>query len=210
MLLSAVKEIAERRITFGTSGNASERRAERPNTFWITPSGSPWHEIGVADLVTLSVEDGAVLSGTLKPSSEWRAHQALYKAHPWIGGIVHLHSQYVTVLSTLGLSVRPVHYQMARVGDEVPLVSYRTFGSQALADAVAKAIRQDCRAVLVENHGLFAVGASVGEALTAADEVEWTANVQYHAMLAGTPRILSPQELAEVRRAFQEYGQEPT
>ncbi len=210
VLLTAISRITEHHKTFATSGNASERRLDVPHTFWITPSGVGWSDIGLADLVMLSVQTGEVVSGTLRPSTEWRAHQAIYSTHPWVGGIVHLHSLYATILSVIGIPVLPVHYQMARVGDQVPVVPYQTFGTTALARRVAETIASDTRAVLIENHGLFAVGDSADDALRAADEVEWTAEVQYRAMLVKSPRVLTRDELSEARDAFRTYGQNPT
>lgn len=208
MLLSSVKRIADTNATFGTSGNASERDQEDHTLFWITPSGLSWSDTTQDDLVQIELTTGSVAAGYRKPSSEWRAHQAIYQLHTWVGGVVHLHSHYATVLSVIGSPVRAVHYQLARVADEVPILPYQTFGSPELADALAQAIAPNVRAVLLENHGLFAVGDTVDAALVAADEVEWTAMIQYQAMLAGHARILSHQELERVRAAFRHYGQE--
>lgn len=207
MLTDVIKRIGDIQITLGTSGNVSERRPLDPKTFRITPSGVPWQAISDADYVCLSVANGAVLEGNRRPSTEWRAHQALYRQHDWIGGIVHVHSRYATILSTLGAQVRAVHYQLARIADVVPLVPYHTFGTAELAQGVAQAISPGTRAVLLENHGLLVVGTSVDEAMQSAEDVEWTAMIQYQAMLVGEPRVLSHDELEQVREALRYYGQ---
>ncbi len=209
MLENVVRRIANTQITFGTSGNASERSSESVPSCWITPSGVAWPHIEPSDFVRLAIASGEILSGTLKPSSEWRAHLSIYGAHSWVGGIVHLHSPYATILSTIGSPIRAVHYQMARVADEVPLVPYQTFGSPELAEVLAGAISLRVRAVLAENHGLFVVGETVEEAYHSAEEVEWTAMIQYHAMAVATPRVLTPAQLNSVRNAFGDYGQRP-
>jgi L-fuculose-phosphate aldolase len=206
VLADVVRRIAEAQATFGTSGNASERSAER-DAFWITPSGVPWQRIAAPDLVELDASDGSTVCGALKPSTEWRAHQALYQAHPWVGGVVHLHSPYATTLAVIGSPIRPVHYQIARIGDEVPMVPYATFGTVELAQSLAQAVSPRAKGVLVSNHGLFTVGSTVEEAWTFAQEIEWTAMIQYQAMLVGTPRVLTPADLDAVREAFSRYGQ---
>ncbi|PSR20137.1 MAG: class II aldolase family protein [Sulfobacillus acidophilus] len=205
-LISVVQQIFQSQITFGTSGNVSERDDDRDG-FWITPSGVSWRDIADESLVKITA--GAV-TGNLRPSTEWRAHQALYERHPWIGGVVHLHSPYATILSVVGSPVKAVHYQMARVADEVPVLPYTTFGTNELAQSVAQALSPQVRAALVANHGLFAVGDSVQSAWTAAREVEWTAMIQYHAMLIAAPAVLSPGQLQAVRDAMAHYGQAPT
>jgi L-fuculose-phosphate aldolase len=208
-LVSVVRQIFEAQITFGTSGNVSERDCDGA-AFWITPSGVSWHDIAGEDLVQIALAEDNAVQGHLRPSTEWRAHQALYQKHPWIGGVVHLHSPYATILSVIGSPVKAVHYQMARVADEVPVLPYETFGTRALAESVAVAVSPAVRAVLVANHGLFAVGDTVQSAWTAAQEVEWTAMIQYRAMLLANPTVLSADQLQAVRDAMVHYGQPPT
>nr|WP_243239246.1 class II aldolase/adducin family protein [Sulfobacillus harzensis] len=206
-MLTVVDRIGEKAATFGTSGNASARDPMNPDRFWITPSGLPWPDIQANHLVAMTIPGGQAAKGHLRPSSEWRLHLALYQHHPFVGGIVHLHSPYATILSTLHEPIRAVHYQMARVGDQVPVVPYFTFGSQELADAVSKAIHEQQRGLLLANHGLVAVGETIAEAWRAAEEMEWTAMIQYQASLLGKPHVLTSGQLDAVRRAFSDYGQ---
>lgn len=204
-----IHQIATNNLTPGTSGNASERLVGR-DVFRITPSGIGWATMGPDDWVAVSILTGQRVAGTHRPSTEWRVHQALYANHDWIGGIVHVHSLYATVLSTVGMPITAVHYQLARAGDTVPLLPYRTFGTPELAEAVQQAINDRTRAVLVANHGLFVADATVDGALQLCEEVEWTAMIQYHALTIGKPSALSSAALEEVRQAFRTYGQTPT
>lgn len=208
-LLEATREIAKGGATFGTSGNASMREGDRSPRFWLTPSGVPWDSILGSDLVLIDGNTGKIIRGSKRPSTEWRMHQAIYARHSWVGGIVHLHSPYATVLSTLLEPVRAVHYQMARRGDEIPVVPYFTFGSSALAEAVSATLGSRTHAVLLANHGLVAVASTVVDAFEAAEEIEWTAMIQYRASLAGAPNVLRPDQLEDARQAFRDYGQDP-
>ena len=207
-LLQVIRQIDQEDATFGTSGNASARRD--PDAFVITPSGIAWRDITADELVTLATTDGTRVAGARRPSTEWRFHQYLYRAHDWIGGIVHLHSPYATVLATINTPVQAIHYQMVRVGDHIPVVPYRTFGTPELAEAIQSVIGPECRAALLQNHGLVAVGETVLSAHQAALEVEWTAMIQYRAMLLAQPRVLNAEELRAVRESFRHYGQDPT
>lgn len=206
-LLEVTSIIGAKAATFGTSGNASERDRTDPDFFWITPSGIPWDAVDAQNLVQMVSSSGTITAGTSRPSSEWRLHRQVYLQHAWVGGIVHLHSPYATVLSTLGEPIRAVHYQMARVGDEVPVIPYVTFGTEELAEKVRAAIQPTTSSVLLANHGLVAVGETVQEAWRAAEEVEWTAMIQYRASLLGKPQVLDHDQLESVRSAFRGYGQ---
>jgi L-ribulose-5-phosphate 4-epimerase len=70
----------------------------------IKPSGVPYEELHVEDLVVLDL-DGNIVEGTLRPSSDTPTHLALYNAFPEIGGIVHTHSPWATSWAQAG---RPI------------------------------------------------------------------------------------------------------
>ncbi|WP_127585459.1 L-ribulose-5-phosphate 4-epimerase [Paenibacillus koleovorans] len=70
----------------------------------IKPSGVPYEELELNDLVVVNLE-GEVVEGRLKPSSDTPTHIALYRAFPQIGGIVHTHSPWATSWAQAG---RPI------------------------------------------------------------------------------------------------------
>ena len=49
--------------------------------------------------------DGNLVEGTLKPSTDAPTHASLYKAFPFIGGVVHTHSTYATAWAQAGKSI---------------------------------------------------------------------------------------------------------
>ena len=85
-------------LVTGTAGNVSARERELVR---ITPSGLPYPEMTVDDLVTIGL-DGAVVAGQRAPSSEWRVHVAVYAARPDALALVHTHSDHATAWSELG------------------------------------------------------------------------------------------------------------
>ena len=62
----------------------------------IKPSGVPYDELRPEDLVVVSLEDGRVVEGDLRPSSDTPTHLVLYRRFPEIGGVVHTHSTAAT------------------------------------------------------------------------------------------------------------------
>jgi L-ribulose-5-phosphate 4-epimerase len=67
----------------------------------IKPSGVPYDELQIEDLVVLDL-DGKIVEGTLRPSSDTPTHLAIYRAFPQIGGIVHTHSPWATSWAQAG------------------------------------------------------------------------------------------------------------
>lgn len=70
----------------------------------IKPSGVPYEELKVKDLVVVNL-DGEVVEGNLRPSSDTATHIALYKAFPKLGGVVHTHSPWATSWAQAGRSI---------------------------------------------------------------------------------------------------------
>jgi L-ribulose-5-phosphate 4-epimerase len=70
----------------------------------IKPSGVPYEELQIDDLVVLDL-DGKIVEGTLRPSSDTPTHLTLYRAFPQLGGIVHTHSPWATSWAQAGRSI---------------------------------------------------------------------------------------------------------
>jgi L-ribulose-5-phosphate 4-epimerase len=85
-------------------GNASgvDRDA---GAFAIKPSGVPCDAVQPEDLVVISLRDGSVLEGRLRPSSDTPTHLRLYQAFDDVGGVVHTHSSYAAAFAQAGRDV---------------------------------------------------------------------------------------------------------
>lgn len=84
-----------------TWGNASAVDRER-GLVVIKPSGVPYSEMRPEHMVTVSLQSGEVVDGTLRPSSDTATHLVLYRAFPGVGGIVHTHSLQATAWAQAG------------------------------------------------------------------------------------------------------------
>ncbi len=89
-------------VTF-TWGNVSGIDREQ-GLVVIKPSGVPYEELKLEDLVVINLE-GEIVEGDLRPSSDTSTHLALYKAFPTIGGVVHTHSPWATSWAQAGRSI---------------------------------------------------------------------------------------------------------
>ena len=204
-LLEIAHRFAADNLSPGTSGNISAREPDG-RTFWITPSGMDFSQLLEADLVEIDVASGSIASGNRVPSSEVPLHVLTYQRRPDVKGIVHAHSLFAAVFSTLNRPIKAVHYQIARVGDEVPVADYATYGTDELADRATNALGQG-NAVLLKNHGLIAVGNSIRDAYRNALDVEWVAHLYFLGLQIGEPDVLTHEELECVRDQFKDYGQ---
>ncbi len=194
-------------LTTGTGGNLS-RICRRRGLIAISPSGLDYAAMQPDDVVLVD-RDGLTVEGRYKPSSELGFHLALYRQRPAVGAVVHTHSVYATTLACLGWELPAVHYLVGFAGHKVPLAPYATFGTDELAASVAATMGRRFNAVLLANHGLVAVGEDMPAALTTAEEVEFVARIYYQTKCAGSPVLLSDQEMAVVIEKFKTYGRAP-
>jgi L-fuculose-phosphate aldolase len=185
------------------SGNVSARWRDE---LLITPSGLPYAVMQPGDIVEIDLA-GKLRAGTRKPSSEWPFHTTIYKARPDAQAIVHTHSPMATALACARKPIPAFHYMIALCGGaDVRCAPYATFGTQQLADNAVKAL-EDRKAVLLANHGVIALGATLEGAHTIAAEVENLAR-QYLALLAAglKPVLLGKAEMKRVAEKFAGYG----
>jgi L-ribulose-5-phosphate 4-epimerase len=91
----ANQDLVDAGLVSGAFGNASGIDRDR-GIILIKPSGVPYAELRPEHLVAVAIDDGRVVDGTLRPSSDTPTHLALYRRFPGIGGVVHTHSPEAT------------------------------------------------------------------------------------------------------------------
>jgi L-fuculose-phosphate aldolase len=185
------------------SGNLSLRSGAG---YVITPSGLPYAAMGAADLVGCGLEAPGPTA-----SSEWRLHAAIYRARPDAMAVVHTHSPRATALSCARRGIPPLHYMITLAGAGgrlgIPCAGHATFGTEALAQACVAVLGEELRCVLLANHGVVALGATLAGAVALAREAENLAG-QYLDLLAARldPVLLSEAELAEAAAQLKGHG----
>lgn len=204
-LIQTVLKMNQIGINQGTSGNAAVRVNDG---FLITPSGMAYDEITPDDVVFKHV-DGHFESpnGLRKPSSEWRFHEDIFSARPEVNAVVHTHGKSVMTIACLQKDVPPFHYMIGVIGgDSIRCAPYQTFATQALSDVAITALNGR-KACLLANHGQIALGGSLKQALSMAQEVETLCEVYWRTLIAGGGVILEKEQMDEALSKFSKgYG----
>lgn len=171
------KEIYSRGLVNGTGGNLSIRINHEE--VLSTPSGWSLGHM-TPDSITKTNIDGKIIKG-LKPTKELPMHLAVYKSREDISAIAHTHSIYAVTYSCIGTpgEFMPTYIPslVAKVG-KVILTPFFLPASKELGDVVSEGIKEN-QAVLLENHGVLAVGKTLELAVGAANEVEDNAKIYF-------------------------------
>jgi L-fuculose-phosphate aldolase len=141
------------------------------------------------DILIINME-GKVIEGDKNPSVEKQMHLAVYKERDDVNAIIHAHSIYSTVLSTLNLSLPPVMEELVPyIGGEVDCAEYGEAGTEELANGVLRNLEEK-NAVLLSNHGNLCCGSHLEGAFTVLQYLERGAKIYYLAKLVKNPNIL--------------------
>jgi len=201
-LVSISQKLVSLGLNKGSSGNVSVRCKDG---FLVTPSGISPDDMVTNMMVNMQF-DGSYEQGK-KPSSEWRFHRDILQNRPEINAVIHTHSMFATTMACLHQDIPPFHYMIAVTGgDTIRCAPYALFGSQALSDCALVALKE-CKACLLANHGMIAMGADLDEALAVTVEVENLCE-QYWRLLqvTATSPLLTEAEMREVFQQFKGYG----
>ncbi len=165
----------ERRLVTGLSGNISGRLDDE--AIIITPSGRCKGTMKEFDLIRMLIADGKVTAGG-RPSMESPFHLAFYRLREDVGGVVHAHPLFCSILACSGRAVRTdlTPEGLFYLG-RTSFVPYAAPGSKELAANLEVAIR-DHDAFILENHGAIAVGKDVAEAFHRLETMEFLAELQ--------------------------------
>lgn len=201
-IIETCLEMTHLGLNQGTAGNISVRYKDG---MLITPSGIPYERL-TEEMIVFVDKNGKFEEGKI-PSSEWRFHMAVYQTRPDMNAVVHNHAIYCTAVSILNRPIPAIHYMIAAAGgNSIPCAPYATFGTSALSEHVAVALK-DRKATLLQHHGLIACEENLEKALWLAHEVEVLARLYINTLAIVDPvPVLSDEEIAIVLEKFKTYG----
>lgn len=190
------KEIYEQGLVKGSGGNLSIRIDD--DTVLLTPTG--WF-LGHMTEECLSKVDmnGHLLDGE-KPTKEVPLHLDVYHERPNVRAVCHTHSLYATAFASAAEpgSLMPIYTPSvaAKVGP-VLVTGFALPGSEELGENVRKGIRAS-NGTLLANHGVVAVGKTMSDAVSVANEIE--NNAMLHFISNGAAKPLCEDTVAALNK----------
>ncbi|HUC05114.1 MAG TPA: class II aldolase/adducin family protein [Acidimicrobiales bacterium] len=192
-ILAAAKELLEKGLVEGTSGNISARQED--GTIACTPSSLDYRVMELEDIVVIDAE-GEVVSGERPATSEKKLHLACMAAFDDIAVCIHSHAVHATMFAVAQQPLPScIDEFTVYLGGDVRCTEYAPSGSDELGEQVVKAL-ENRGAALIANHGMVAVASDMKKAMHNTALVERSAKIIWGARQLGAIHPL-PEKINE-------------
>jgi ribulose-5-phosphate 4-epimerase/fuculose-1-phosphate aldolase len=178
--------------------------------FLMNPCRRHFSQIKASELLLLDANDSSTLQQPDAPDpTAWYLHAGLHRHVPHARCIMHLHSKYATALGCLEDStLYPIDINAARFFGRVAVDSQ--FSGMALSkdevERQARLLVEGKSVLLMANHGVMVVGATVADAFDELYYFERAAELLLTCYASGKPLRLMPPSVAELtKRQWLEY-----
>ena len=178
-------------------GHVSIRVPGDPSLFFMKPHSHGFDEITLENIVICNLE-GEKVGGGGRRHSEVFIHSEIYKVRPDVHSVIHTHPTYAVALSATGKPLLPVSQPAVAFADGLPTYTdtITLIRTKDMGAGVAKALGTH-KAVLLRNHGVAIVGASVEESTILAIMLDNACQIQLLAEAAGGMGEMFPQEIID-------------
>ena len=148
-------------------GHISARDPERPDCFWLLDAGVPFSQ-AAPDRLVLAGPDGRLVAGGT--GTNWPAyyiHWPILNARPDIVSVAHTHTQFGTPFAAEARLFEPITQEACIFFEDHALFDDEEVQVQSVAcgERIADTLGRS-RGVVLRNHGLLTVGATVKQAVT--------------------------------------------
>lgn len=205
-------ELVRSGLVVWTGGNVSGR-VPGADLFVIKPSGVSYDDLAPENMILCDL-DGNVVDGTpgsdRAPSSDTAAHAYVYRHMPEVGGVVHTHSDYAVAWAARGEEIPCVITAMAdEFGGPIPVGPFAIIGDDSIGRGIVETLSgHRSRAVLMQNHGPFTIGATAKDAVKAAVMLEDVARTVHIARQGGELLPIPQEAIDSLFSRYQNvYGQ---
>jgi L-ribulose-5-phosphate 4-epimerase len=201
-------ELVRYGLVVWTAGNVSARVPGR-DLMVIKPSGVSYDDLTPGNMVVCDLH-GRVVEGDHAPSSDTEAQAYVYRHLDHINGVVHTHSPYAVAWAARGEPIPVVTTMCAdEFGGDIPVGPFAVIGDDSIGRGIVDTLA-DSRspAILMQNHGVFAVGPSARSAVKTAVMCEDVARSVHLSYQLGQPLPIPRASVDALYDRYQNvYGQ---
>ena len=176
----------------GVAGHITVRDPGEADHFWVNPMGKSFKQMTVSDLLLVNHVGEVVEGQGLLNGAAFTIHSRIHMANPKVTAAAHSHSVYGKTWSCLGRLLDPLtqdacaFYEDHVLFDDFTGVVLDNSEGERIAAALG-----DCKAAILQNHGLLTVGETIDAAAWWFITMERSCQAQLMAEAAGTPQKIA-------------------
>ncbi|MEM7736273.1 MAG: class II aldolase/adducin family protein [Deinococcota bacterium] len=192
-LVNVMNRIYHNGMTTLSGGNLSIKDAS--GDIWITPAGVDKGTLRPEDIIQVTPSGEAIAPH--RPSSELPFHRAIYERRVDARAVVHAHPPALVSFSIVGKCPETRLIPQAHsVCGSVGYAPYALPGSEALGTVIADTFAEGHNIIILENHGMAAIGHTLVDAFQRLETLDFCARIQLAASTLGQPQSLGENDLA--------------
>ena len=178
------------------------------NRFLINPFGRHFSTLRASEMLLLDAHDETSIDAANRPDpTAWAIHSAMHRNAPQARCVLHVHSKYATVLASIEAEgLPPIDQNTMRYFKRVSIDT--GFGGMGLGDEAERLSTTlgDNTILLMGNHGVMAVGETIGKAFDDLYYFERACETYITALMTGKPLRIVSDEIAErTAQQWQDY-----
>lgn len=178
----------------GVAGHITARDPVERDTFWVNPFTIDFSQVRVSNLIRID-HDGEVVEGNYPVNrAAFAIHSRLHRARPDVVAAAHSHSMYGKAFATLGRLLDPITQDSCAFYEDHALFADYTgvVLETSEGDRIAEVLGGR-KAVILRNHGLLTVGATVDAAAYWFITMDRSCHAQLLAEAAGETIKIAPE-----------------
>lgn len=196
-IVEACQKLVEKGYLMATGGNVSLRIAGQ-KAIALTPSNYDYLKMTADDVCILDF-DRNVLEGERKPSVENGLHLAVYATRNDVNAVVHTHQVYASALALINAPIPALFDEQVRfLGRSVEIIPYAPSGTGFLKGNIAKAVKNNHNAYILQNHGALCLGHDLERAMHNVEILEKCSLAYLLALCADKPVTKIPLPIREI------------
>lgn len=212
-LAAALRWSAKLNLHEGVANHFSLAINDSGSRFLMNPNQRHFSRIKASELIEIDVNDSEVLTGPDAPDiTAWGLHGSIHRHCRHARCVMHVHSNYATVLAALADSRLPPIDQNAAMFYNRYVID-EAYGGLALEDEGERCARllhdPKKRVMIMGNHGLLVVGASVADTFNRLYYFERAAGTYIQALQTGRElRVLSDEVAEKTAQQLEAYPEQ--
>lgn len=143
----------------------SARVPNEPGAFLINHYGEMFDEVTASSLVKMELDGTVIGGGNRVNKAGFTIHGAVYRNRPDVACVMHTHTRAGVAVSALHRGLRPISQDALEIWHELCYHEYNTTSAPGEYEALAQSC-STANAIVLHNHGLLALGATIPETFT--------------------------------------------